>query len=139
MSLTKMLSCQYLNLSVSIWIWMSVFTSILDYIFNGNGNMLFSVSFHFIFLPFSLYFVLVDFIMSSLIPERISDIKNPGKPFYLKQRVEALRVHAGLRPVKLSVTLRELADFCMQCEREDLLIHKPRENPFKPKRSCGLI
>jgi hypothetical protein len=40
---------------------------------------------------------------------------------------------------RLSKTIGELIRYCEERQSEDPLLHPPRDNPFKEKRSCAVL
>ncbi|MBN3302015.1 guanine nucleotide-binding protein G(I)/G(S)/G(O) subunit gamma-7-like [Amia ocellicauda] len=58
-----------------------------------------------------------------------------------RRAVEQLRVEAGLDRMQVSVTGRDLVQFCQQHSRSDALLSgvPASANPFKDKKPCVLL
>ncbi|KAH3867411.1 hypothetical protein DPMN_030618 [Dreissena polymorpha] len=56
-----------------------------------------------------------------------------------KNERDALDRHYRMNRQKVSVTLKDMINFCRQHQMEDPLIFPVRENPFKEKKTCQIL
>lgn len=56
-----------------------------------------------------------------------------------KEEVEQLRVHAQVKRQPVSVTIKDMIDYCQSNLQDDVLINPVKENPFKEKKSCIIL
>ena len=57
----------------------------------------------------------------------------------LSAEVERLRIHASRTNYNVSVTIREMINYCNANMASDHLINPEKENPFKPKKTCQIL
>ena len=56
-----------------------------------------------------------------------------------KTERDNLKIHYEMKRAKISATVKEMKDFCQSRMADDPLIYPVKDNPFREKKTCGIL